>query len=245
VLQCARVSSGSLVLGLLGALLRSDSSESSLSGPGARQPVTAAEESCRTLTCISPGRGRHELNDLLDEQLEFLRTSAQAFDHGVFPEYKRIALVLRVLLHDTSQSHSLLEQLGGKASLRFLDTRHPPIAATDHQIVGPHDWPTGMIMMTATLSAAPDPHGEGSWGYVPLLGSDPERSQSRKPFDAWWHDSIIDLRSGETFSRRHFVLGIANREAEHMSTRTRRRHGCCCVIGPGTMPEEWSTRGGK
>ncbi len=28
----------------------------------------------------------------------------------------------------------------------------------------------------------------------------------------WWRDSIIDLRSGETFTRSDFVLGIAHRE---------------------------------
>ncbi|MGB0091741.1 MAG: hypothetical protein WBP81_04320 [Solirubrobacteraceae bacterium] len=47
---------------------------------------------------MSPGRDRHELNGLLDEQLDFLRTSADAFDRGVLPEYKRIALVLRVFV---------------------------------------------------------------------------------------------------------------------------------------------------
>jgi hypothetical protein len=116
------------------------------------------------------------------------------------------------LLHDTSRSHSLLEQLGSKASLQFLDTSRRPIAASDRQILGPHDWPTGMVAITATTSAAPDPHSEGLWGCVAMLGSDPERSRSRKHFDAWWHDLIIDLRSGETFTRGHFVLGIANME---------------------------------
>jgi hypothetical protein len=74
--------------------------------------------------CMRAGRDRDELKSLLDEQLDFLRTSADAFDRGVLSEYKRIALVLRVLLHDTSQSRSLLEQLGVKAGLRFLDTRN-------------------------------------------------------------------------------------------------------------------------
>ena len=161
---------------------------------------------------MSPGRDRHELNGLLDEQLDFLRTSADAFDRGVLPEYKRIALVLRVLLHDTGQSHSLLEQLGAKASLRFLDTGHRPVAAPGSQIAAPHDVPMGMVLLTATLSAAPAPHGEGSWRVVPMLGSDPERSQSQKHFEAWWRDLIIELRSGETFTRSDFVLGIANKE---------------------------------
>lgn len=176
-----------------------------------RQPSIAAEEDWLTLIRMSPGRDRDELNGLLDEQLDFLRTSADAFDGGALPEYKRIALV-RVLLHDTSQSHSLLEQLGGKAGLRFWDTRHRPVAEPGFQVLEPHDWPTGMVGMRAELTSAPNAQGQGSWRYFPMLGSDSERSQSRKHFEAWWRDSIIELRSGETFSRGDFVLGIANKE---------------------------------
>jgi hypothetical protein len=108
---------------------------------------------------MRPGRDRHTLNGLLDEQLAFLRTSAHAFDRGVLPEYKRIALVLRVLLHDTGRSHSLLGQFGVKTSLRFWDTRDRPSAASGVQSLAPHDWPIGMVRKIATLSAAPDPRG--------------------------------------------------------------------------------------
>jgi hypothetical protein len=160
---------------------------------------------------MRPGRDRDSLNGLLDEQLAFLRTSAHAFDRGVLPEYKRIALVLRVLLHDTGRSHSLLRQFGVKTSLRFWDTRDRPSAASRVQSLAPHDWPIGMVQKIATLSASPDPRGEGSWTYVPILGSDPER-RSRKEFEAWWRDSILELRSGEPFTREDFVLGIAHHE---------------------------------
>lgn len=160
---------------------------------------------------MHPGRDRHTLNDLLDEQLAFLRASAHAFDSGVLPEYKRIALVLRVLLHDTKGSHSLLDQLGGKASLRFLDTRSRAVAPPGRQRSDVHDWPIGMVQMIATLGAAPDPRGEAAWTYIPVLGSDPE-PRSRKEFEAWWRDSIVELRSGETFTREDFVLGIAHHE---------------------------------
>ena len=161
---------------------------------------------------MGPGRDRQELLALCNEQLDFLRTSAQAFDAGVSHEYKRIALVLRVLLHDTRTSHSLLKQLGAKASLRFWDTRDRPVAEPGFQILAAHDWPEGMVGMTATLSAAPDPRGEGAWQWFPMLGSDPGRSSARADFEAWWGDSIIELKSGQTFTRRDFVLGIANRE---------------------------------
>ena len=160
---------------------------------------------------MGPGRDRQELIALLNEQLDFLRTSAQAFDAGVVHEYKRIALALRVVLHDTHTSHSLLTQLGAKASLRFWDTRVRPVAAPGRQILAAHDWPEGMVGMTMTLSAAPDPHGEGAGRWFPMLGSVPDLC-ARRDFDAWWGDSIIELKSGQTFTRRAFVLGIAHHE---------------------------------
>jgi hypothetical protein len=161
---------------------------------------------------MAPARDRRELVALFNEQLDFLRTSAQAFDAGVLHEYKRIALVLRVLLHDTNASHSLLKQLGVKATLQYWDTRDRPVAAPDRQIVAVHDWPQGMVGMAGTTSVFPDPHGEGAWRWFPMLGSDPGLSVRRRDFEAWWRDSIIELKSGQTFTRRDFVLGIANRE---------------------------------
>ncbi len=48
----------------------------------------------------------------LEEQVAFLRHSAALFDAGADAEAKRIAVVIRVLVHDTPRSHSLLAQLG-------------------------------------------------------------------------------------------------------------------------------------
>ena len=53
-------------------------------------------------------RSTEELEELLHEQLAFLESSAAAFDAGMDGEAKRLAVALRVLLHDTKNSHSLL-----------------------------------------------------------------------------------------------------------------------------------------
>lgn len=64
---------------------------------------------------------RKKLEEHLNEQLEFLKRSAAAFDEGFTDEAKRLATVVRVLVHDTRTSHSLLNQLDIK-NVDFHDT---------------------------------------------------------------------------------------------------------------------------
>jgi hypothetical protein len=62
-----------------------------------------------------------ELKSQLKEQIEFLRRGAKSFDEGSMAEGKRLAVVIRVLLHDTKSSTSLLKHLG-KKDILFYDT---------------------------------------------------------------------------------------------------------------------------
>ena len=62
-----------------------------------------------------------ELRTHLQEQVRFLKTSAESFDKGDRTEAKRLAVAVRILFHDTKHSLSLLGQLGLK-SCSFLDT---------------------------------------------------------------------------------------------------------------------------
>jgi hypothetical protein len=64
---------------------------------------------------------REDLEQHLQEQVEFLHSSARAFDEGFEGEAKRMAVVVRVLVHDTAHSKSLLSQLG-LLGLAFYDT---------------------------------------------------------------------------------------------------------------------------
>ncbi|PKM42871.1 MAG: hypothetical protein CVV03_09425 [Firmicutes bacterium HGW-Firmicutes-8] len=49
-----------------------------------------------------------ELEEHLREQLEFLELSAESYDRGKDGEAKRLASTIRVLVHETRSSHSLL-----------------------------------------------------------------------------------------------------------------------------------------
>ena len=58
----------------------------------------------------------------LKRQLVFLRNSAAAYDDGALEEAVRIAVVIRVLCHDTAKSTSLLAHMGLKESIRLVST---------------------------------------------------------------------------------------------------------------------------
>lgn len=74
------------------------------------------------------------LNAALAEQVDFLRASAEGFDAGRQDEAKRLGLTIRVLLHDAGGSKSLLEQLGLKSELSFLDTRRRRELPAGHRL---------------------------------------------------------------------------------------------------------------
>lgn len=108
-----------------------------------------------------PGRrSREDLLELLRENRQFLERSATAFDDGYEAEAKRLAVVLRVLLHDTKQSHSILDQLKVKERLAFLDTAEP---------INPNNLrPTpGLVMMRMTTT-----QGGAMGEYLAPLGMD-------------------------------------------------------------------------
>jgi hypothetical protein len=66
-----------------------------------------------------------DLVEKLRQQVGFLERSARLFDEGNEDEAIRLAQIIRVLLHDTSGSHSLLGQLGVKETINYLDTSEP------------------------------------------------------------------------------------------------------------------------
>ena len=66
-------------------------------------------------------QSKAELETHLREHLDFLNRSAFYYDEGAISEAKRIATSIRVLLHNTEKSHSLLDQLDMK-SISFLNT---------------------------------------------------------------------------------------------------------------------------
>lgn len=136
---------------------------------------------------------RRELEQQLDEHVAFLKDSAEAYDSGKTHEAKRLATSMRVLLHDTSSSHSLLKQLG-KKTMAFLDTA----GNIDPQNLLPES------LLTMFWSG-------GLSNYLPKL-DDLHGHRSFAPFEQWWKATVIDDRCGNVLSRRDLVLIMANQD---------------------------------
>lgn len=139
---------------------------------------------------------RESLQKHLAEQLGFLLRSARSYDKGYVDEAKRLATTIRILVHDTSKSMSLLGQLGLK-SLLFYDT------AVDEEPknILPHG---GLIQMV---------FGEFGATYFPYLDGELSSGVPRSvPFDEWWNRVIFRNKEGHQLSRRDLVLAVANQD---------------------------------
>ncbi len=167
-----------------------------------------------------------DLLNHLCEQLRFLRASADAFDGGFEGEAKRLATTIRVLLHETKNSRSLLGQLNMKDSLMMHNTAHAlnPTNLLPHQglVIMRLDAPQGAdSSVSFTLLGEEDPYTKapsdkpiGKMTYVPRC-NEPSGSGSKPtdvPFNKWWWEVVIRDKEHARFTRRDLVLGVADKE---------------------------------
>jgi hypothetical protein len=128
----------------------------------------------------------------LRRQLSFIRNSAAAYDVGHTEEAIRIAVAIRVMMHDTLRSVSLLNQMGYKETIRLITTAKD----VPTHILMEFDYGellAGMwITKTIEYSAVPD-------GMPTIACSD------------WWEQSVF-VRDQVTFSRKDIVLSAANKD---------------------------------
>jgi hypothetical protein len=142
-----------------------------------------------------------ELQEHLQEQIAFLHSSIAAYDAGAPSEAKRLAVALRVLLHDTPQSRSLLGQLGLKDRL-FYDS-------STYEAYNERPWDvavyTGLLGLCISI-------GSNETSCVPALDHTGDQPAEWVDFDTWWNMVVIRDEVENTFSRRDLVLTMANRD---------------------------------
>ncbi len=140
---------------------------------------------------------RDELLGHLKDQIAFMKQSASSYDKGFEDEAKRLAVVIRVLVHDTSNSTSLLTLLN-KKNMKFYDSALP----YDPKNLLPYN---GLIMMRLSTN-------QGASYVAPLGGGAPVRSRVRKiTFNAWWKGTfVIKDKYGKTFTRKDLILNTSN-----------------------------------
>jgi hypothetical protein len=130
-----------------------------------------------------------EIEGHLEEQMAFLRKSVAEYDRGDLTEYKRISATLRILLHDTSQSHSIIGQLG-LASIPFSSAAVPL-----------DDRNRGSQFSLAAVAGTK---------FLPVFDQpSPVRNLS---FQDWWSEPVMRDGYGQTFTRKYIVLAVANQD---------------------------------
>jgi hypothetical protein len=159
-----------------------------------------------------------ELEQHLAEQVSFLRVSARAFDAGFEAEAKRLATSIRVLVHDTRSSKSLIGQIGLKASMRFEDT------TIRREVLPPGltAWPAGTIVLDSGITVTQMTFGPdgGAKFAAPLDDVAPERIGPPVEFAQWWEPAILTDTQGNEFSRRSLVLALTNQDGgAHVGTK--------------------------
>ena len=135
---------------------------------------------------------RDDLEELLQDQLEALKASSREYDNGIDWEAKRLSAGLRIILHDTASSISLLKQLQRKGIL-FLNTNPKGNFFEGRPI-------TGFVKL-----------GSDGKAYPSLDSAIPGSFHRWSTFDEWW-DEIVLPDPKYNHSRKDIVLGIANKD---------------------------------
>jgi len=128
----------------------------------------------------------------LQKQLGFLERSCKSYDEGYIDEGVRIATIIRVLIHDTKSSTSLLHHMNSK-KINILSTTFEPSKQTISFI--------GMGMMKI---------GSSDSSYFPQLGNGPINEFI--DLDKWWNQVVMVLGKEQRISRKKIVLAAANKD---------------------------------
>lgn len=147
----------------------------------------------------------NELLDHLRDQIAFMQSSAESYDKGFEGEAKRLAVIIRILVHDTERSTSLLTLLHKKKTVFFYDTS---AAYRPETIIVSF---SGLLQQSIQISQT----GQATAQYVaPLDFLPPDRKTDKKiGFGRWWERNII-IRDNKrnTFTRKEIVLTVADKE---------------------------------
>lgn len=176
---------------------------------------------------VSVPQTQQELQQHLEDHVGFLLSSCDAFDGGHVSEAKRLAVSLRVLLHDTPRSHSLLGQLN-RLTGKFISS------AMEHQPgnLGTHG---GLIMTSIS---------RGSRHFAPL--DNVPWGERWLQFSHWWNEVIFVDGARAELTRRDLVLVVANQDGgAHVDptlsdeyNRLSRHNSMGWIHHPGSVPVE-------
>ena len=141
-----------------------------------------------------------DFREHLDEQLDFLRSSMASYDEGKEHEAKRLALSIRVLVHSTRNSTSLLTHLGARDTLPWID-RGPPVPRPEDIVLS-----FGVCVLRFRFDLNESRYERA------LLACPPDRLHPPVSFEDWWRRPVLHDQSGREFSRSDIVLAMADQD---------------------------------
>jgi hypothetical protein len=154
-----------------------------------------------------------ELLEHLNEQIYFIEKSFENYDSNEI-EAKRVATHIRTLVHDTSNSVSLLKKLDFK-NIMFIDTNAPKSAFSYWKL-------DGIGMSNGVFDNSPyigivgkellgNSDGSISIKYFPIY-KQWTNFIPKIDFETWWNAEIYDNRNGDILTRKGLILNVANKD---------------------------------
>jgi hypothetical protein len=134
----------------------------------------------------------------LDDHLNFMKASMIAYDDGFEEEALRLSNSLRIILHDTSTSTSILKHLGIKNSFFFISTSECYVPCN----VMPY---MGLIGMSVKSNSENGTSG----AYIPSCNLGSEIPNKWLSFNDWWNEIVIDDKQN-IFTRKDIVINVCN-----------------------------------
>lgn len=152
-----------------------------------------------------------QLRVRLKEQITNLEVSAARYDAGWPGEANRLAVTVRVLVHDTSMSKSLLKQMGAKDSMRWIDSNGGLDARKAVM------YSSLVVFRTTVVEAGMELR------ILPVDQADILGKGRLLDFTTWWKTAPVMVGNGERISRSDVVDMLANQDGgAHVDLRKER-----------------------
>ncbi len=147
----------------------------------------------------------------LSKQLGFIKNSCELYDRGDYEEAIRIAVSIRILIHETSTQTPLLKHLEAlDISLLSSEPRRPSNS---------EPFEDGIQRLEISFGIAPISFGRKQVSVEPEL----ENSRHREPLPVseWWNQTVFVVPPANLeISRRSLVLAAANKDGgAHVDSR--------------------------
>lgn len=136
----------------------------------------------------------------LTEQITNLEVSAARYDAGWPEEANRLAVTVRVLVHDTRRSRSLLAQLGAKQSLRWIDSN------------GGLDARRAVLFSSLVSFRTNVDEGGVQLRILPVEQAEILARGQLLDFETWWRTAPVMVGNGELIARADVVDMLANQD---------------------------------